>query len=74
MKSQWQVRISKDEYQAMDFYAGADVALRLKSLNGETAVGLYRRFGYIGEGLIGIVSKKYIGKSKNLPGSPLQAI
>src|ERR1700722_10966242 len=31
-------RINKDEYQAMDFYPGADVALRLKSLNGETVV------------------------------------
>jgi hypothetical protein len=53
-------KITSEEYQAMDFYAGADVALRLKSLNGETVVGLYHRYGYIGEGLVGIVSTRYI--------------
>jgi hypothetical protein len=53
-------RISKDEYQAMDFYAGGDVALRLKSLNGETVVGLYHRWGYVGDGLIGIIPTKYL--------------
>lgn len=53
-------KIDKDQYQAMDFYAGADVALRLKSLNGETAVGLYHRYGYIGEGLVGVVDTKHL--------------
>jgi hypothetical protein len=53
-------KIDKEQYQAMDFYAGADVALRLKSLNGETVVGLYGRYGYIGDGLIGVVSTKYL--------------
>ncbi len=53
-------RINKDEYQAMDFYAGADVALRLRSRNGETVVGLFHRYGYVGEGVVGIIPTKYL--------------
>lgn len=48
-------KISAKEYQAMEFYVGADEALRIGSLNGETLVGLYYRYGYIGEGIIGVI-------------------
>jgi len=54
--------ITKDEYQAMDFYASADAALRVGSLNGETIVGLYHRYGYIGDGLIGVAPTTLIRK------------
>lgn len=54
--------ITKHEYQAMDFYASADAALRVGSLNGETLVGLYSRYGYIGEGLIGVAPTSLIRK------------
>lgn len=47
-------KISAKEYQAMEFYVGADETLRIGSLNGETLVGLYYRYGYIGEGIIGV--------------------
>ncbi len=61
--------ITKNEYQAMDFYASADAALRVGSLNGETLVGLYHRYGYVGEGLIGVAPtallKKVIGNFFN---------
>jgi hypothetical protein len=56
-------KIDKDQYQAMDFYAGADVALRLKSLNGETVVGLYQRYGYVGDGLVGVAPTKQLLKA-----------
>ena len=49
-------KITAQEYQAMEFYVGADETLRVGSLNGETLVGLYYRYGYIGEGIIGVVS------------------
>lgn len=54
--------ITKNEYQAMDFYASADAALRVGSLNGETLVGLYSRYGYIGDGLIGVVPTSLLRK------------
>lgn len=54
--------ITKHEYQAMDFYASADAALRVGSLNGETLVGLYHRYGYIGDGLIGVVPTNMLKK------------
>lgn len=55
--------ITKHEYQAMDFYASADAALRVGSLNGESLVGLYHRYGYIGDGLIGVVPTTLLKKS-----------
>jgi len=48
------------ELQALEFYYGSDSALRLGSLNGETLVGLYDRYGYIGRGIIGVISTKYL--------------
>lgn len=56
-------KISKEGYQAMEFYVCADVALRLKSLNGETVVGLYNRYGYVGDGLVGVVPTSLLLKS-----------
>jgi hypothetical protein len=53
-------KIDKEQYQAMDFFAGADVALRLKNLNGETVVGLYQRYGYVGDGIVGVIPTKYL--------------
>lgn len=55
-------RISKYEYQAMEFFSGSDAALRVGSFNGETLVGLYARYGFVGEGIIGIVSTTQIKK------------
>lgn len=54
--------ITKHEYQAMDFYASADAALRIGSFNGETLVGLYSRYGYIGEGLLGVAPTTLLRK------------
>src|ERR1700722_146405 len=50
----FQGKISSEEYQAMEFFAGSDAALRIGSLNGETLVGLYARYGFVGEGLVGV--------------------
>lgn len=51
------------EYQALDFYHGADAALRIASLNGESLVGIYARYGYVGEGLVAVASTKQLLKS-----------
>lgn len=53
-------KISSEEYQTLEFFAGSDAALRVGSLNGETVVGLYSRYGFIGEGLIGVVPTKVL--------------
>lgn len=47
----------------MEFFAGSDAALRVGSLNGESIVGLYSRYGFIGEGLVGVVPTKVILKA-----------
>lgn len=59
----FQGKITNDEYQAMEFFAGSDAALRIGSLNGETLVGLYARYGFVGEGLIGVVPTKLLLKA-----------
>ncbi|MCX6168693.1 MAG: hypothetical protein NTX65_05115 [Ignavibacteriales bacterium] len=46
----------------MEFFSGSDAALRVGSLNGETLVGLYARYGFILEGIIGVVPTKLIRK------------
>ncbi|MCB9096050.1 MAG: hypothetical protein H6630_00030, partial [Arcobacter sp.] len=53
-------KITKNEYQAMEFFAGSDAALRVGSFNGETLVGIYARYGFIGEGIIAVVPTKLI--------------
>ncbi len=55
-------KISKYEFQAMEFFAGSDAALRVGSFNGETLVGLYGRYGFIGEGIIGVIPTSLIKK------------
>ena len=55
-------KISKYQYQAMEFFAGSDAALRVGSFNGETLVGLYARYGFIGEGIIGVAPTNLIKK------------
>jgi hypothetical protein len=59
----FQGKITSEEYQAMEFFAGSDAALRINSLNGETLVGLYARYGFIGDGLVGVVPTKLLLKS-----------
>ena len=55
-------RISAQQFNQMEFYAGSDDAIRTGPLNGETLVGLYNRYGYIGEGALGVVSTAYLRK------------
>ena len=42
-------KIDAKEFSNLEFYAGSDETIRTGSLNGETLVGLYSRYGYIGE-------------------------
>jgi len=55
-------KISVADFSNLEFYAGSDDALRMGTLNGETLVGLYNRYGYIGEGVLGIVPTKILLK------------
>ncbi len=55
-------KISAAEFSNLEFYAGSDDALRVGQINGETLVGLYDRYGYIGEGLLGVAPSKLIHK------------
>lgn len=59
----FQGKINSDEFQAMEFFAGSDAALRIGSLNGETLVGLYARYGFVGEGLIGVAPTSVVRRS-----------
>ncbi len=56
-------KISSTEYQALEFFAGSDAALRIGGLNGETIVGIYNRYGFVGEGMVGIVPTKLLLKA-----------
>jgi hypothetical protein len=56
-------RINKTDFQAMEFFAGSDAALRLPNLNGESVVGIYARFGFVGEGLVGVVPTSVLKKA-----------
>ena len=55
-------KISAQEFSKLEFYAGSDETIRTGSLNGETLVGLYNRYGYIGEGVLGVISTSYLLK------------
>ena len=55
-------KISAQEFSKLEFYAGSDETIRTGSLNGETLVGLYNRYGYIGEGMLGVISTSYLQK------------
>jgi len=54
--------ISADDFSNLEFYAGSDDALRTGAINGETLIGLYNRYGYIGEGILGIIPTKVLLK------------
>lgn len=56
-------RITSSEYQSLEFFAGSDAALRVGSLNGESLVGLFGRYGFIGEGLVGVVATSLLRKT-----------
>lgn len=58
----FQGKIDAKEFSNLEFYAGSDETIRTGSLNGETLVGLYSRYGYIGEGILGVVSTSYLLK------------
>ena len=55
-------KIDAKEFSNLEFYAGSDETIRTGSLNGETLVGLYNRYGYIGEGILGVISTSYLLK------------
>lgn len=55
-------KINSKEFSKLEFYAGSDETIRTGSLNGETLVGLYNRYGYIGEGVLGVISTSYLLK------------
>lgn len=55
-------KISAQEFSKLDFYAGSDEMIRTGPLNGETLVGLYNRYGYIGEGVLGVIPTSYLLK------------
>lgn len=55
-------KIDHEKYQAMEFLNGSDSSLRLKSLNGESLVGVFARYGYVGEGLLAVAPTKYLTK------------
>ncbi len=54
--------INSQEYKALEFFCSSDPALRIGSLNGETLVGLFQRFGYVGDGIIGVAPTSLIKK------------
>lgn len=56
-------KISSTEYQTLEFFAGSDAALRVGGINGETIVGIYSRYGFVGEGMVGIVPTKLLLKT-----------
>jgi hypothetical protein len=56
-------KITSTQYQALEFFAGSDSALRIGRINGETVVGVYSRYGFVGEGLVGVVPTKLLLKA-----------
>jgi hypothetical protein len=56
-------KITSSEYQALEFFAGSDAALRIGGINGETIVGVYNRYGFVGEGMVGVVPTKLLLKA-----------
>lgn len=53
-------KITSQQYSQLEFYAGSDDTIRTGSLNGETLVGIYARYGYIGEGILGVIPTSYL--------------
>jgi hypothetical protein len=56
-------KITSTQYQALEFFAGSDAALRIGKINGETIVGIYNRYGFVGEGLVGVVPTRLLLKA-----------
>jgi hypothetical protein len=56
-------KITSAEYQTLEFFAGSDAALRIGGINGETIVGIYNRYGFVGDGMVGVVPTKLLLKS-----------
>jgi hypothetical protein len=56
-------KITSTEYQSLEFFAGSDAALRVGAVNGETIVGIYNRYGFVGEGMVGIVPTNLLKKA-----------
>lgn len=56
-------KITSAQYQTLEFFAGSDAALRIGGINGETIVGIFNRYGFVGEGMIGIVPTKLLLKA-----------
>ena len=54
--------INSTQYQSLEFFAGSDSALRIGALNGETIVGIYNRYGFVGDGMVGVVPTKLLLK------------
>jgi hypothetical protein len=54
---------SPSEFRTLEFYSGSDQTIRTGSLNGETLVGLYNRYGYVGEGILGVAATSELKKS-----------
>lgn len=46
--------------QTLSFYINSDLVLRMKSIADRSIVGLYDRYGYAGDGLIGIIPEKLL--------------
>lgn len=56
-------KITSTQYQALEFFAGSDSALRVGYINGESLVGIYNRYGFVGEGLVGVAPTKLLLKA-----------
>ena len=56
-------KISNSELQTLEFSCGSDSALRLRNFNGESLVGIYHRYGFIGEGILGVIPTSLLRKS-----------
>jgi hypothetical protein len=55
-------KIDSQSFQSLDFVAGSDAALRVGSIDGESIIGIYDQYGYVGEGLIGIIATSELRK------------
>lgn len=54
------INIKNETMHILSFYIGSDHALRIKNWSDKVVVGLYNRYGYIGDGLLATVSKRYL--------------
>lgn len=59
----FQGKIDNATFQTLDFTAGSDSSLRVGSVNGESIIGIYNQYAYVGEGIIGIVPTKSLLKA-----------